>query len=401
MRTAWRRAALALAALVLLDVALRLGPARDGELLGLVLPPFGRPEHANQRAWLALHASGAPERGPGAFDAELGWTWRPGAVFDDGRASVGAGGARGARVYAERPPPGVLRVLTFGDSFTFGDAIPDEATFQAILERRRPGWEVLNYGVSGYGTDQALLRFRREGPGRGARVVAIGLMLENIGRNVNRYRPLWSPSSGFSSTKPRFALEEGALRLVPQPYARLEELVAGVADGSVLERVRQHEHWIDRPRVPFGRLSVLLRAGAALVAQRERSVPRLWSDPAGEPFRVTVALLEAFRREALAGGADEAVVLVFPQVPDLERARAGDSYWGGLLEELERREVPCIDLAPALLASWRALGDVDPRDTLYYGYHLSQLGNDVVARELERWIDARPALSSPTPPATR
>ena len=35
--------------------------------------------------------------------------------------------------------------------------------------------------------------------------------LENIGRNVNRYRPLWHPNSGATGAKPRFVLSGDAL----------------------------------------------------------------------------------------------------------------------------------------------------------------------------------------------
>jgi hypothetical protein len=48
-------------------------------------------------------------------------------------------------------------ILAVGDSFVFGDAVSDDQTWPAILERQlnRP---VTNGGVSGYGTAQAVLR---------------------------------------------------------------------------------------------------------------------------------------------------------------------------------------------------------------------------------------------------
>ena len=354
-----------------------------------MLPPFGTPEHPNQRRWLAARTAGEARPSPGVFDAELGWSWRPLGVGMDGMEHVNAMGARGQREYPSMPPPGGLRILTFGDSFTFGDEIPDDATYQSILEGRRSDWEVMNFGVSGYGTDQALLRFRRETPGRGARVVVLGLLFENIGRNVNRYRPLWNPASGFSATKPRFILDSGELRLVPQPYASIEELASGVADGSVIERVREHEYWIDCPPVPTGGASSFVRALCAVLAQHERNVPRLWADTQGEPFQVTLALLETFQREALEGGAEAAVVLLFPAFEDIEDELAGKAYWGTLTSELERRGIEYLDPAPALARRCRELGTEDPRDVLYIGYHLSRSGNAIVATELERWIEER------------
>ncbi len=50
---------------------------------------------------------------------------------------------------------GVNRVLTIGDSFTFGVGLNKEDTFQEKWERKRNG-EVINAGVVGYGTWQSM-----------------------------------------------------------------------------------------------------------------------------------------------------------------------------------------------------------------------------------------------------
>jgi len=63
------------------------------------------------------------------------------------------------REYTLEKPPGVRRVLAFGDSFTFGSGIADGATFTDVAEARLDGVEILNLGVPGYGLDQILLSF--------------------------------------------------------------------------------------------------------------------------------------------------------------------------------------------------------------------------------------------------
>jgi hypothetical protein len=65
-------------------------------------------------------------------------------------------------------PPGTLRLAVLGDSFIEAFQVPDEQTFCAVLERELAGCdafrgrsiEVLNFGVSGYGTTQELLMLR-------------------------------------------------------------------------------------------------------------------------------------------------------------------------------------------------------------------------------------------------
>lgn len=372
--------------ILLLDLGLTLAIGEDGVFLGHPLPPFGAITHPHQQRWLDTLEEGEP-RGNGRFDAELGWSWRAPSSDAEG-VHIGALGARGPREYTREKPAGTRRILAFGDSFTFCDEIPDNASFEHILEGRAARTEVLNFGVSGYGTDQALLRFRRLGTDLGADVVLIGILLENIGRNVNRYRPLWSTSTGFSATKPRFLLEEdGELALLPQPFATRTELRSAILDGSVLDRIREHEYWFDRPRVPTGRLSSIVRLVCGVLAERERSPRRLWSAPAEEPYRVTVALLETFRDEALAAGIPRALVLIFPTRSDLDLELAGKPYWGGFLEELDRRAIPAIDLSVPLAARERELAGHPDQGTLYYRRHLSSVGNSVVADAILAWLE--------------
>jgi hypothetical protein len=371
---------------VLADMCTSLFLIRDGLFFGRPLPPFAARTHPNQDETLAKMAAEA--RGTWIFDRELGWTWRPSSASDDGVYAIDALGARGPREYGRRPSGSKRRVLTFGDSFVFCDEVAAGASFQVQLEELDPSLEVLNFGVSGYGTDQAWLRYRRVGRDLGAEVVCLGLMLENIGRNVNRYRPLWATFTGVCVTKPRFVLgPAGELELVPQPFATRAELYAAITDGSVVARVAEHEHWIGRPFVPTGKLSSLARLLCGYLAYRERSPARLWCAPAEEPFQVTLALLEAFQREALADGARRAPILVFPAKEDLrDHALAGHPYWSALLAELARRKIPCVDLITPLATRARAHdGEIGG---LYQGGHLSRAGNALVAQEVLAWLRA-------------
>src|SRR5690348_16745610 len=99
-----------------------------------------------------------------AYDPDLGWAPRPGARSADGLQRVDAGGIRRDGETALAPPPGVLRVALFGDSFTFGDEVALGETWGAALERgiaaRGIEAEVLNFGVNAYGIDQAFLRWQ-------------------------------------------------------------------------------------------------------------------------------------------------------------------------------------------------------------------------------------------------
>jgi len=376
-------------ALALLAVDLTFSwSLRDGRFGDRAIPPFGPLTSAAQGEWLAhqhtmleREAQGLVEPEARTFDAELGWTRVNLEALESGGLHTRPPGS-----YGPTPPEGVLRIACFGDSFTYGAEVRDHECWPYYLERSWDGAEVPNFGVGGFGTDQALLRYRREGRALGARVVLMGMLVENIGRNVNVYRPLWYPASGTCVTKPRFELADGRLELVPNPYPTRAALVAAIEDGSVLAMARAHDYWAARPSLGPLRYSGLARMLAGYLAYRERDVNRIWSHPEREPFQVTLAILESFHREALADGAELAGVLIFPRQADLEDLAAGDRFWQAGLDRLDRAGVPWLDLADPLLEAWRAADDVDH---LYQGGHLSPEANAIAARAIEDWLRAR------------
>lgn len=80
--------------------------------------------------------------------------------------STNSRGFRGTREYAEDKPAGVYRIIVLGDSVTLGHGVSDDETFSYVLEQRlsdlRPT-EVINMGVSGFGTAEELIQLRAMG----------------------------------------------------------------------------------------------------------------------------------------------------------------------------------------------------------------------------------------------
>lgn len=368
--------ALVLGALVVAELLAR-GLARSARFTWRPLPPFG--VGTIQREWLAqaeedLAGRGKPT-GYSRFDARLGWAPEPGWAARDGSVHVNAAGLRATREYAEPAPVGVRRVIACGESFTFGEEVADAEAWPARLEALEPGLEVLNYGVGGYGTDQALLRVASEARGP-AEALLVGLMLENIGRNVNRYRPLWYPSAQ-PAAKPRYALGPEGLTLVPLPFLERAELVAAVRSGEVFARLAEHEYWDDGAPPAWLAWSVAARLVAGQRAYAAREIGPLWSDTEGEPFRTTVALLEAFRGVAHGLGDARLLVLVFPRKDDLVAFVAdGARPWTTLLGALDAAGIAFLDLTEPLAAAAREGGV----DGLYLASHFSPRANDLVAR---------------------
>jgi hypothetical protein len=149
-----------------------------------------------------------------------GWTLTPN-LRDVGplEASVSsnARGVRGVREHAIPKPPGVIRVLVFGDSFAFGEEVRDDQTFAVGIEQRLPGTEVVNLAVHGYAHDQMLLRLREDAAAYEPDVVLLAYAPWDDERNPLAFRDY---------AKPYFALVDGGLELrgvpVPTPQQILD-----------------------------------------------------------------------------------------------------------------------------------------------------------------------------------
>ncbi|MBI4051276.1 MAG: SGNH/GDSL hydrolase family protein, partial [Elusimicrobia bacterium] len=72
-------------------------------------------------------------------------------------------GLRGPQI-SEQPTPNRRRILVLGDSMTVGWGVEEAETFIEVMNRARKDWEVLNLGVSGFGTRSEWGLLRRLGP---------------------------------------------------------------------------------------------------------------------------------------------------------------------------------------------------------------------------------------------
>lgn len=102
------------------------------------------------------------------YDADLGWSHLPSHVAKDlygenRTLTTNAAGFRAKREYAAAIPEGKYRVLCLGDSFTMGYGVGDNDTFPAKMAFYEPRIETVNMGQGGYGLDQALLWYKRDG----------------------------------------------------------------------------------------------------------------------------------------------------------------------------------------------------------------------------------------------
>ena len=121
---------------------------------------------------------------------------------------INAQGFRDDQDYEYVKPPGALRVLVLGDSHTAGFEVEQEATFPEVIERylrlRGKPAEVLNTGISGFGTAEQLAFLEAEGVRYEPDVIILGFFANDY-ENAVRSK--------------LFAVEDGRLVSQSRSYA--------------------------------------------------------------------------------------------------------------------------------------------------------------------------------------
>ena len=291
----------------------------------------------------------SPARSAVVHSTAYGWQLRPNWTQRDGAAfSTDASRCR-------RQPPaaadGAPRVLVLGDSVAFGTGVADHETFAHLLGRR--GLTVANFGVPGWGIDQSLLRFEREGAAFRPSVVTLHVCLANdLADNMLAsylYDPHWP--------KPFFTVEDGALRLHD---AHVHPSAARRAWRSLWER----SHLLNLLASPAG--GPLDETGAHWLGRRKRAVK-------DEETAAQLALLEMRRLHARAVGAGARFVVVLH--PDRAAFEERSDVAALLADALHADGIEVIDLGARYRESAWAFADL----TLDGLGHLSPRGHQVVA----------------------
>lgn len=283
-------------------------------------------------------------------------------------------------------------VSLYGDSFTEAVGVDHEHTWGNVLSRLL-NCRVANYGVAGYGTDQAFLRYQANTKDR-AQVVILGFLAENIQRNVNQFRNLLAPSGQFIS-KPRFVLDNhGQLTFIPIPTLSREDyfwafhdpkrffphdfFVPGGPLGSQFSRFPHLWHFLGASR-PF-----LKRLIYGIQPYMEMYHP---DHPSGA-LEVTLAIIEAFCQTARNRGQVPLVVII-PNIADIFRyLRHREWVYQPLLPRLTQKKIEYLDIGPHIV---EYLKGADPK-TIYapnIQHHFNEAGNRLLAETVYRYLKDR------------
>ena len=327
------------------------------------------------------------------YDVDLGWD-----NFPDTQASgrnvldepwTATYDATGARVSCLAGTTGDQDPLiaTYGDSFTHGDEVSDDATWQCALERTM-NRRVKNYGVGGYGADQALLKAERHWKrGDIASITILAVYEDGLRRTLNRYRPFLSPGTDAKlAFKPSLRKVDDTVVLLPNP---LRPDVATKAEVKALAiSLIPTDYWASGaarviPKFPYSvqLLTACLRAIRWQLVNFRTSA-NIWDVPEGR--EVILHLLKEFTDRAKQYGT-RPVLLMIPDTRAWSDGRVKPTYAAFLRDELDKAQLGLliIDIADASFKEQQF--NVRP-----FSGHPSAYGNGVIAAAVLNGLNATP-----------
>lgn len=302
----------------------------------------------------------------------------------------------GARPSPAFPEPVNACVSLYGDSFSYGTDVDNEHAWGNVLSQSL-GCRVANYGVPGYGTDQAYLRFKNNNNDEASTVI-LGFAALDILRIINQDRRLvWDQYQGIR-LKPRFILtDNNELKYIPIPPISQKNLT------DYLKHPKKYLHYeFFLPNSDYGgnsfKFPFVVSVGQALLKKRTLNFllsQSQWLDFFDEnheskALSLLVGIFQAFD-ELVKERGKRPIILIIPDVRHLKyHHKNGISPVKTLLERLQQEQITYVDLSDDLL---KHMGDRDiceifahQRALIGCGGHYNNEGNEIIANIVKEYL---------------
>lgn len=307
------------------------------------------------------------------YDPDLGWSIGPNRRSANGLYFSNAQGLRAPRTGGSVPWSSATPwIAALGDSFTFGEEVAYEDTWVAQLAKLFEGRvAVANFGVGGYGIDQAYLRYLRDARPRHPSVAMLSFISNNLFRSMIVYTFLNFPEWENPFSKPRLLVAEEGLRLVNVPTIP----PAAIFSKSAISDLPYLSY--DMGYTPFEwrrewyHTSYVARF---LLTRFPRWTPLNANASEEAVFSLNERVLRAFIEQTTESGTIP-VIAYFPTAGDFHPQRpnlTGKRF-------LQRTGIPYLDPTPCLL-------QIPDSERFMPGGHYSPRGNAAVAQCLAQGL---------------
>jgi len=234
--------------------------------------------------------------------------------------------------------------------------------------------QVLNFGVDGYGVDQAFMRYQRDVAAWRPDVAILSVIDDDLRRTMGVYGFLTFPDGEIPFPKPRFAMRGSALTLLNAPLPRPDEVFskASIADLPFIgdDASFEREQWKWHPYHYSYAVRFLLSKCSSRAAA-----------PSDEALKsVNGQLLRDFITLARARGASPFVVLLPSSLG------SGPGYRSVAKEVLEANHIPHLDMTNCVSRV--------PPDERFVALHYSPSSNAAVAGCLRDALGELPVFAT-------
>ncbi len=359
--------------------AARVARTMQSKHVKLIYPVLSRPTHDLKDSIL--------------FHPVLGWDYPPNLVYQDYENVQYTHGSLGERITCTSFPKTLIS--TYGDSCVHCEEVGDQETWQTRLAEMIHA-NVLNFGVGGYGPDQAYLRYLERGTKAPTPIVILGLLPEDINRVVNVFRSFYNFDDPLGLTKPRFLCRGTEKVLLSNPITSRDELLK-LEDPDFIRHIGENDYWYQlgrkRPPIhfPYTYSAVQWRQviGEKLRESISRQMPSFMAPVFGEnlydetePLATICEILDRFVRTA--GERAEVPVIVFMAhaVFIKEFLEYGTTRYEPLLKYLRARGYSFVDLNTEIARTNPSQIQLDS----FSGNHARPEGNKMVANLLAYYL---------------
>ena len=232
----------------------------------------------------------------GQYDPYLGWNNGPDVTYEhEGTHYM----TSKDRIRVTPHESDMVRISAYGDSFTFGDEVENNETFPYFLSQLT-NTNVINYGVSAYGTDQALRNLESNlRNGKKTDIVILEFIQDSIKRNMNMYLVFKYGFEKWTRYMFKPMLHEGpdGYKWIDNPLAKLEgtsDVLQAYETSKRYDWFYQHPH----PELSFPYTVSAVRTIRFLWKQKIEGAPD-WGHEASERrmrelIRIYAALAEEY-----------------------------------------------------------------------------------------------------------
>ena len=344
----------------------------EGETVGgVVLRPKSWETLAQHYRQL-INRAGGEQLSYLVYDDLMGWTVGPNRRSANGLYRSSSEGIRASEAGVSfASPTGKTRIALVGDSFTFGEDVTYEETWGYFLEKELGSqFQVLNFGVAGYGVDQSFLRYEKDVRKWKPKIVIFGFISNDAVRSMLVYPFLSFPDWDMPFAKSRFIVRNGELTNINE-QPRTPQAIFSAESILELPLLEYDQGYVQSDWVRhFYHRSYLARLFVSWVRRCSIEGAEVTDEAL---VAVNASILETFVRSATEAGVIPLVVL-FPNKKELSVSPLSKRV-------LQRSGVAYTDLSSCLLPL-----NADDRFVPAHR-HYSPQGNAVVANCLHKVVN--------------